>query len=91
MKLEIASIDTEQAVAFLAERKCVLPDSCEPLFAVAVKDDGGEIHGAILMGSKDGDCELLHVYGDGLAQVQTLLYGAAWRAAKALGYKRVVI
>ncbi len=32
-----------------------------------------------------------HIYTDASAQIGSLLYGAAWRTAKALGYKTITI
>jgi hypothetical protein len=36
----------------------------------------------------DGDGELAHIYVDGVSQGYSLLYGACWRALKALGYEK---
>lgn len=47
------------------------------------------LHGAAILGRRpDGDGELAHIYVDGTSQGYSLLYGAVWRAFKALGYKR---
>jgi hypothetical protein len=47
------------------------------------------LHGAAILGRReDGDAELAHIYVDGTFQGYSLLYGACWRALKALGYKR---
>jgi hypothetical protein len=53
--------------------------------------DGKDIHGVIAMNADGEEFKLAHIYTDGNAQVGSLLYGAAWRTAKALGYKRVWI
>jgi len=46
---------------------------------------------AILGRRENGDAELAHIYVDGAAQGYSLLYGACWRALKALGYERSVL
>jgi hypothetical protein len=59
-------------------------------FAISVRDAKG-IHGVIAMTSDGKECRLAHLYTDANAQVGSLLYGGAWRVAKALGYQRVWI
>lgn len=59
--------------------------------AIAARNDGGEVEGVIALVA-DGDAfKLGHIWTDGSAQVGSLLYGGAWRAAKALGYEVVWI
>jgi hypothetical protein len=58
--------------------------------AIAAKE-GNTIHGVIAVIADGVEFRLGHVSTDGNAQVGSLLYGAAWRTAKALGYKRVWI
>lgn len=53
--------------------------------------DGSKIHGVIAVCADGDEFSLAHIYTDGNAHVGSLLYGAAWRVAKALGYKRVWI
>lgn len=59
-------------------------------FAIAASE-GALVHGVIAMVADGKDCRLGHIYTDGNAQVGSLLYGGAWRAAKALGYDKVWI
>lgn len=59
-------------------------------FAIAARDRRG-VHGVIAMRADGKDCKLGHIYTDGNAHVGSLLYGGAWRAAKALGYDKVWI
>lgn len=50
---------------------------------------GLDLHGAAILGRVGPDeAELAHIYADGTSQAYTLLYGACWRALKALGYTR---
>ena len=65
-------------------------------FSIAVYD-GEKLCGVVMVGRPDGryldDGETLEVNRcctDGTRNACTMLYGAAWRAAKALGYKRIV-
>jgi hypothetical protein len=53
--------------------------------------DGKTIQGVIALNADGEEFRLGHISTDGNAQVGSLLYGAAWRAAKALGYQRVWI
>jgi phage gpG-like protein len=85
--IELQSISVQDARHFLrdADVKWDMPAD----FAVAVK--GKRLHGVILMRADGVECSLAHLYTDGTALVGSLLYGAAWRAAKALGYKQITI
>lgn len=66
-------------------------------FACACADDAGEIRGVAIVGSPsacplcDGrTVEVLRVATDGARNACSILYGACIRAARALGYNRVV-
>lgn len=65
-------------------------------FSIAVYD-GEKLCGVVMVGRPIGryldDGETLEVNRcctDGTRNACTMLYGAAWRAAKALGYKRII-
>jgi hypothetical protein len=58
--------------------------------AISASDENG-IHGVIALNVDGEEFRLGHISTDGNAQVGSLLYGAAWRTAKALGYQRVWI
>lgn len=58
--------------------------------AICVKE-GEKIRGVIALNAMGRECSLAHLYTDGTALVGSILYGAAWRAAKALGYKQITI
>lgn len=61
-------------------------------FAISASDQDGTVHGVISMVANGGlGCGLGHISTDGNAQIGSLLYGAAWRAAKAMGYKVITI
>lgn len=59
-------------------------------FAISVRDEQG-IHGVIALLADGEKFALAHLYTDANAQVGSLLYGGAWRVAKALGYKEITI
>jgi hypothetical protein len=66
------------------------------LYAVACADDSGDVHGVGIIGRPvarlldDGQtCEVLRVATDGTRNACSAIYGAAFRAAKALGYSRI--
>ncbi len=63
----------------------------EPICAIGVEDESG-LHGAAILGRRGNEvAELAHIYVDGISQGYTLLYGACWRALKALGYHMAVL
>lgn len=66
-------------------------------FAVAVSDDVGEVRGVAVVGTPvarmaaDGwTAEVVRVTTDGCPNACSALYGACWRAARALGYKKLI-
>lgn len=89
MNLHLAPIDVTNAVRFLTDKDCDF-ELKSAAFAISVKDNDGEIHGVILMGMGK-ECYLVHMYTDGTALAGSILYGGAWRAAKALGYSHIKI
>ncbi len=66
-------------------------------FAIGCADADGEIHGVAIVGRPvsrrldDGwTVEVNRVATDGAKNACSMLYGAAWRAARAMGYRRAV-
>jgi hypothetical protein len=66
------------------------------LFAVGAAD-GSTVHGVAIVGrpvargNDDGfTAEVTRVATDGARNVCSMLYGASWRAAKALGYRKLI-
>ena len=66
-------------------------------FAVAVSDDAGTVRGVAIVGrpvarmtDNGWTLEVNRCCTDGAKNACSMLYGAAWRAARALGYKRLV-
>lgn len=65
--------------------------------ACAVADEAGDVHGVTLVGrpcntylDDDKTLEVRRVCTDGTPNACSMLYGAAWRAAKAIGYTRLI-
>jgi hypothetical protein len=67
------------------------------LFSLAVANDAREVVGVCIVGRpvarayQDGfTCEVTRTATDGTRNANSILYGAAWRAARALGYRRLI-
>ena len=88
---ETTAISFADATAFLEAHARHYTAPAEPICAIGLSEDG-ILRGAALLGrTEDGDGILAHVYVDGAWQGYSLLYGACWRAFKALGYKRALL
>lgn len=66
-------------------------------FSIGVADNDGTLHGVAIIGRPvarhfdDGlTLEVTRTATDGTLNANSMLYGAAWRAAKALGYGRLI-
>lgn len=87
--IRIAAIGKAEAEAYFEQHSAFRGEFD---FAIAAASEDGAVHGVIAMAAPGGlVCSLGHISTDGNAQVGSLLYGAAWRAAKALGYKQITI
>lgn len=67
------------------------------VFAVGVADERGVLRGVAIVGrpvarmlDNGQTLEVTRTATDGAANANSMLYGAAWRAAKALGYTRLI-
>lgn len=67
------------------------------VLSIAVADDEGVVRGVAIVGRpvarmlQDGwTAEVTRTCTDGTRNANSMLYGACWRAAKALGYRRLV-
>ena len=88
---ETTALIVAEAEAFLKghERHYTMP--ADPICAIGLSENG-KLHGAAILGrNADGDACIGHIYCDGAWHGYSLLYGACWRAFKALGYKRVML
>ena len=86
--METIALSVKEAEEFLKAHERHYKAPVEAICAIGVADES-VVHGAAILGRReDGDAELAHIYVDGTSQGYSLLYGACWRALKALGYKR---
>lgn len=97
MKLTISPITFAEANAFVAQhhRHHKPMPGCK--FCIAVSDEAGVVRGVAMVGrpvarmSDDGlTLEVNRVCTDGARNACSMLYGATWRASKALGYRKLI-
>jgi hypothetical protein len=84
-------LSLKDAEEFLSKHERHYKAPIEAICAIGVADETG-LHGAAILGRREnGLGELAHIYVDGISQGYSLLYGACWRALKALGYEKTVL
>jgi hypothetical protein len=95
--LSITPMNLDEANAFVAEHHRHHRPVVGAKFAVAVSDGAGQVRGVAIVGRPvarlldDGwTLEVNRVCTDGARNACSMLYGAAWRAAKALGFRRLI-
>jgi hypothetical protein len=95
-RLTVVPCELDEANAFVAvhhrHHKPIIRDR----FNLAVATDDGVVHGVAMVGRprarhrQDGwTVEVLRLATDGTPNACSALYAAAWRASKALGYRRL--
>ena len=96
MTLELQPITFAEAVAFIDKHHRHHPPPVGHKFSVAV-NDGEKIVGVATIGrpvARMNDdsftLEVTRCCTDGTKNTASKLYGAAWRASKALGYRRLI-
>lgn len=96
MSLSLVPITISDAIEFVRRHHRHHPPPKSALFAVACAEEG-EVVGAAIIGrpvarmSQDGwTAEVIRVATTGARNACSILYGAAWRACRALGYRRLV-
>ena len=96
MSLELQPISFKEACTFIAEhhRHHLPPQGWK--WGIAV-NDGEKVVGVITIGrpvarhlDNGWTLEVTRCCTDGTKNAASMLYGAAWRAAKALGFKRMI-
>lgn len=97
MSLTIIPITFAEACAFVQTHHRHHKPPVGHLFSVAVADDAGVVRGVAIVGRpvarllQDGfTAEVTRSATDGCDHANSCLYGAAWRAVKAMGYRRLV-
>jgi len=96
-KLTIVPITFREASAYVERHHRHHKPSRGCRFCVAVADDENKIRGVAIIGRPVGrmvddgwTVEVNRVATDGCPNACSALYGAAWRAARALGYRRIL-
>lgn len=97
MSLHLVPVRFRDAAAFVAMWHRHHQPPVGMVFAVGAADDEGVMHGVAIVGrpvarlfDNGQTLEVTRTATDGTRNCNSLLYGAAWRAAKALGYTRLV-
>ena len=87
--MQLVPLTVQKAMEFLKDHERHYKSDANPMFALGISN--GELCGAAVVGERNGDAELCHIYSVGEYLGYTILYGASWRAAKAMGYKKMVL
>ena len=97
MSLYIVPVSFRQACAFIAEHHRHHKPPRGMKFCLGLADDTGTLVGVATVGRPvaraydDGlTLEVNRTATDGTRNANSMLYGAAWRAAKAMGYHRLI-
>ena len=95
--MRLTPITQREAFAFVARHHRHHRPPRGSVLQVAVADDEGTVRGVAIVGRPvarmldDGwTLEVSRVATDGARNACSMLYGACWRTARALGYRRVV-
>ena len=96
-KLEIVPLKRAEAESFVRQHHRHHQPPAGDVFRIGVADEDGTIRGVAMVGRPvarhydDGwTLEVNRVATDGCENACSALYGAAWRAAKALGWRRLI-
>lgn len=96
MSLELQPIDFKEATAFVQKHHRHHDASIGWKFGVAV-NDGEKVVGVVMVGrpvarhlDNGWTLEVTRCCTDGTPHACSMLYAAAWRATKAMGYKRLI-
>lgn len=95
--LQITPINLSEANAFVTKYHRHHKPVPGSKFSIAVSDETGLVRGVAIVGrpvarnSDDGwTLEVNRCCTDGARNACSMLYGASWKAAKALGYRRLI-
>ena len=96
-RLLVIPVSFRQAAAFVTEYHRHHKAPLSHKFSIGVEDQTGKLRGVAMIGRPvarhfdDGHTlEVNRTCTDGCPNANSALYGAAWRAAKALGYRRLI-
>ncbi|MFD6898658.1 XF1762 family protein [Streptomyces diastaticus] len=95
--LHLVPVRSRQAKEFVRTWHRHHPPPAGQIFAVGAADETGVLRAVAIVGRPvarhldDGaTLEVTRTVSDGTRNANSLLYGASWRAAKALGYRRLI-
>lgn len=96
-RLTVVPSELSEANAFVAKHHRHHQPCVGHKFSIAVADEAGEVRGVAIIGRPvsrrldDGwTLEVNRVATDGCANACSALYSAAWRACRAMGYRRLI-
>lgn len=96
-RLTIVPITFRDAVAFVKEHHRHHRPPQGHKFSIGVTDEDGTLRGVAMVGrpvarmNDDGvTAEVIRVATDGCQNACSALYGAAWRSARGMGYRRLI-
>jgi len=96
-RLVVVPCDFSEAVAFVQKHHRHHRPPVGHKFSLAVADECGNVRGVCIVGrpvARGNDngwtLEVSRLASDGCSNACSCLYGAAWRAAKSLGYRRLI-
>lgn len=97
VRLAIVPISFSEAALFVKRVHRHHPSPTGHKFSIATADEAGVVRGVAIIGrpvARGNDngwtLEVSRVATDGAKNACSILYGAAWRAAKALGYQKLI-
>jgi hypothetical protein len=97
MSLEIVPIKLDDASLFVGEHHRHHDAVCGHKFSIAVADETGEIRGVVMVGRPTSrvldngwTLEVKRCCTDGTPNACSMLYRAAWRASRAMGYRKLI-
>jgi len=95
--LEIVPLNLDEANAYVAKFHRHHKPTVGHKFSLGVADETGSVRGVAIVGRPVARCfdngwtlEVNRCCTDGVRNGCSILYGAAWRVAKAMGYKRLI-
>ncbi|MFF7543427.1 XF1762 family protein [Streptomyces canus] len=97
VRLHLVPVRSREAKDFVRAWHRHQPPPAGQIFTVGAADEPGTLHAVAIVGRPvarhldDGTTlEVTRAASDGVPNANSLLYGASWRAAKALGYQRLI-
>jgi hypothetical protein len=97
IRMEIVPVSLEEANAFVVEFHRHHDPVVGHKFSIGVSDESGKVRGVAIVGrpvsrmlDNGWTLEVNRCCTDGVRNGCSMLYRAAWRAAKAMGYRRLI-